>query len=168
MDTIIVASRLPVPLRITEPHPNKEKPGEAPELRSHVIVAAGHPGSIEEGITRDVPADLFHAWMDANPHHPAVHGNLLREVSEEDLKKGVEFGWEPNLKRLSEDGKNTEAAAKGSQTTSQGAVKAEDMAAHSDAPNDDSPRSQTESGFGAGTGTAAVAPVPLAPPSPQV
>lgn len=145
-DTIIIASKVAMPFAISEPNPNPEKPGDAPPLRSFVINGARHPDGVgQEGITADVPADLYRAWVKANPNHPAITAGLLREVSQDDLDAGrmdaSEFGFEPGLDRAKADSENNAKAAEGSKITGPGPVPAKDMATTSDAPADDTPRS---------------------------
>lgn len=100
-DTINIASSLPLPLRIMEPFPNPEKPGEAGPLKSAIIGAGGHRTASGVTVTRGVDADLYRKWSEANPHHPALADEQFREVSDDEIEKlenpELSFGWEPGL-----------------------------------------------------------------------
>ncbi|WCS27242.1 hypothetical protein LOK46_10615 [Methylobacterium sp. NMS14P] len=139
-DIIRVGSRLHTAIRITEPMENIEKPGEAGPLRSHVIAGAPHDGG--EAVTEGVPADLYRAWLKANPLHPAVQGELLREMGDEEPSE-PSYGFQPGLDAITGDKDEKNLASKGSTVGGDAPVSATDMAATSDAPVDNSPRSQT-------------------------
>lgn len=145
-ETVTIASRLPVAIRIADPNPDPEKPGEAPPARSAVINGARHPGSVgEAGITRGVDADLWRKWLEANKNNDLVQGGLLAAVQEDqaDAVNKAEYGFQPGLERVAQS--DAEAASKGSTVTESGPLRAVHLAATSDAPMDDSPRSQTRS-----------------------
>lgn len=139
-DTIKVASRSPMAIRITESAEGKE-PGT--ELKSAVLSGSSSIRGSLEGVT-EVDAAFFRQWLKANPDHPAVAAGLIREMDEdEDIASADKFGFEPALKAAVDDKDNSKAAAKGSTVTDGGPVKSSDLATRSDTPNDDSPRSQT-------------------------
>ena len=154
-ETVKIASKLPIAIQITEPVPDqfKDKPGLAPQLKSAVINGTNTRGAASEAVTHDVDADMFKKWSEANPQH-ADHLRVLGK--DEEVGGAADFGFEPGLKKASEDGKS---ASDGSTVKDAGPVKASDMAATSSVPNDDSPRSQTG-------GFAAVAPAIPAPAAP--
>ncbi len=129
-DTLRIKSTLPVSIRIAEPHPDPEKPGNSPELRQAVI---------RPGVNDGVDADLFRVWAEVSPNFIASADDVkagntegrVYEMAEDE--PDVEYGFEPALKRAVDAG--GEDAAKGSTLTDPGPVKAEDMRTGStDAP----------------------------------
>ena len=100
-DTINIASSLPLPMRIMEPFPNPEKPGDAGPLKSAIIGAGGHRTASGMTVTRGVDADLYRKWSEANPHHPALLGEHFRKVSDDEIDNlenpEILFGFEPGL-----------------------------------------------------------------------
>lgn len=135
-ETIKVASRLPMPLRITEPMENPEKPGEAHPLRSAVLAGMAHPEDPQPAVT-EVDADLFRRWLEANPHHPAVQAGALTEIKGDPPEPS--YGFAPALEEAKAD---ADKASKGSTLKDRRVPSAKDMAATSDTPPDNSPRSQ--------------------------
>ena len=110
-NTLKIGSTSPLAILITEPNPTPDKPGDAPELRTLTIRGAG---TGTEGVTEGVDADLYHAWLKANPHHPAVENGLFREIGDNDPvgSDPALFGFEPGLKAVAGDAgpKNVPAA----------------------------------------------------------
>jgi len=135
---IKVASRLPMAVALREPNPNPDKPGETPTLRSVTLASAPHPGG--ETIST-VDAELFAAWKDGNPNHDWLSGDLVREVPDDHEADGPSFGHEPGVEAWSQNADNVKLAEQGTEGEAGLPVTAEDMAATSDTPNDDSPRS---------------------------
>ena len=122
-DTLRIKSTLPLALRISEPHPDADHPGNSPALKQAVI----YPG-VNEGID----AGLFRAWAKASgadfvaSEEDVKAGNTegkLYEMSEDEPE--TEYGFEPALKRAIDA--TGSAAAKGSTQTAPGPVKADDM-----------------------------------------
>lgn len=139
-ETIRIASRLPLPVTLSEPNPNPQQPGLSPALRSFVLPGAAHPGG--ETVS-DVDAEIYRAWKDGNEGHDWLRGDLIREVSAD--YTGMDpalFGHEPGLEALAADTENTRLAELGTGDQEPGPVEAIDMNATSDTPNDDSPRSE--------------------------
>lgn len=157
--TYTIASKVHTDMRISQ----EVGEGEAAEIRSVVLKGAPHPDSAEEGRTENVDAELFDGWMKASKHHPAVANGLLRIVGDKEKDEGQSFGHEPGLDALVKDKDNQKLAAAGSTLTGPGPVKADDMAATSDQPNDDSPRSQTSLAGGAVGVASAGGPAPQVP-----
>ena len=156
-----IASKLPMAITIMEPNPNPEKPGLAGTLKSATINGTNTRGSGAEAMTAGVDADMFKKWADANPDY----ANSVRVMGDdEDLNSAASYGFEPGLQAVVEDGDNTKVAAEGSSQKGPGPVSDADMKPTSDTPNDDSPRSATNSplnnpGPSAGVTTPATAPV---------
>ena len=147
-DTVNVASRAHTAIRIQEPLPEeyKDRPGDAPPLREVVINGSNHSevrGG--EGITRGVHAGMFRSWFEAykRSNHPLA--GLFREISGDELEQEAanENGFEPGLTAMADAGD----ADRGSTITHEGPLTADEMAAHSDTPNDDSPRSDPDGGM---------------------
>lgn len=117
-ETINIASHLPMAVRLFEPFENPEKPGEGREPRSFVIGGKAHPDSTLEVVTRGVDAEIYKLWLKANPHHPIVLNDSVREVSDEeadDLENPERiYGFEAGLERASKDGDNQRNAGDGS------------------------------------------------------
>ncbi len=142
-DTIIVGSRAHTAIQIQEPMPEefREKPGMAPTLRTAVLNGANHSELHSDmGVTRGVDPELFHAWLDEQKRVNSPIAGMVFELTDADLSDGeaVAYGFEPGLEAMkSEVG---DAAAEGSTITHEGPVTSDEMAAHSDTPNDDTPR----------------------------
>jgi hypothetical protein len=118
-----VMSRLPLALRISEPHPNPERPGDSPVLKQGVL----YPG-----VNENVDDDLFKAWTGASGSDFVASGDDIKagntdgkiyEMTEEE--PAAEYGFEVALKRAADAGGSE--AGKGSTVTDPGPVKAEDM-----------------------------------------
>jgi hypothetical protein len=137
--TIKVASRLHTAVTLGGQMPNPEKPGEGEPSPSFTLAGAGHPG--QETIS-EVDAEAFSAWKKANERHDWLQNGLVREVPDDYEAPAMSFGHEPALEALSSDKDNSKLAKEGVGEAEPGPVSAEDMAATSDTPNDDSPRSQ--------------------------
>ncbi len=150
-DTVTVASRAHTAIRIQEPMPEefRDRPGEAPVPKTAVINGANHAdakGGV--GFTHNVNAALFKAWMQAREKAGDVLHHMLEVVSPEQAEKddAVEFGFQPGLDRVAKDTEGD--AAKGSTVTHEAPVSAKEMAATSDTPPDDSPRSEPPAAAG--------------------
>ena len=148
-DTVTVASRAPMAIQIQEPMPEeyREKPGEAPLLRGATINGANHSsarGGV--GFTHGVSAEVFKLWHEAQIKGRSALAHLVSIVEPEEADKPVaaEYGFEPGLTRLSENAENTRAAEQGSTVAHEAPVKSSELAAHSDTPNDDSPRGDAD------------------------
>jgi hypothetical protein len=147
-DTVTVASRAHMAIHIREPLPKeyKDRPGDAPLLRSAVINGSNHENArAGVGITQNVDAETFRLWHEQQVALNSALADLVSIVSADDAEKDdpTEYGFEPGLRRAAE-GENASAAADGSTVTHGGPVSAGDMAATSDTPNDDSPRSSPD------------------------
>ncbi len=148
-DTVTVASRAPMAIQIQEPLPDefREKPGEAPLLRSATLNGSNHPGAKGGvGFTHGVEAEVFDLWHKAQVKAKSALAGMFSIVDPKEADKPVplEYGFEPGLERMSENAENTSAAEEGSTVTHEGPVTSEEMAARSDTPNDDSPRGQPD------------------------
>ncbi len=114
-DTIRVKSNLPLAIRISEPHPDPEKPGDSPPLKQAVIASGVNLFSGDDVKT-------YKAWAETKP-------SLLTDghVTEmKDDEPDQQFGFEPALKAMvsSEMGKS---ASEGSTLKDAGPVRAEAM-----------------------------------------
>ncbi|MGO4738640.1 hypothetical protein AB4099_18980 [Bosea sp. 2KB_26] len=103
--TITIASRAPMAIRLTQPEPNPEKPGQTAELTSIVISGAGNAAGVTEGLTHNVDADFYRAWVKANPNHPAVENGMFREVGGDEPDSGIQYGFAPASDAEAADGK---------------------------------------------------------------
>ena len=120
-----------------------DKPGNAPLLRSALLAGTNHADAkAGVGYTSGVDPELFKLWHEDQVAQHAPLADLVSIVDPKDAEKAdpTEYGFELGLKRLAEDSENTSSAEEGSTVTHEGPVTAEEMAAHSDTPNDDSPR----------------------------
>lgn len=134
--TVRVASRAHTPLVLFEPHPDPEKPGNSPPLRSVTLAAHGQPGV--ESVS-DVDAEVWHAWKKANPHHEWLSNGIVREVpaDHEPQQEPEEFGFEAGLEAAAKDKDAKKAAKAGSAVKDEAPVSDEDMTPTSDTPPDD-------------------------------
>lgn len=132
--TITVGSKAHAAIRITEPMPEKykDKPGEAPALRTITLNGANHADAkFGLGVTKGVDADVFHKWLDSEKNANTNLAGLVSEMSEEEAAKDspVGYGFEPGLKALAADAENTAKASEGSTVKEAGPVTAADMKA---------------------------------------
>lgn len=137
----------PAPAQPHPAQPHVPNPDHAAPPKTAIINGNTHPDAVNGvGITRNVDAGLFREWLRQNPQHQDV----LFEMSDEDVARqsspAANYGFEPGLAALANNKENRELAAKGSQAPAETPVKAEDMAATSDAPQDDTPRSDVPLG----------------------
>jgi hypothetical protein len=140
-DLIRVASASPLNLAIQDLPEDEEKPGASPPPRVVQINGNRHPLAVNGlGITEGVPRGMFEAWLDKHQHLRNLMWPLDDQKFEEHQKAQVQFGTDVGLPEH-------EKAGEGSLITGP-VVTAEDMAAVSTTPNDDSPRSQVTVGVG--------------------
>lgn len=140
---ISVASRAHTSVVITAPPENPEKPGLAPAGRSIVLHGESHPDAKNgEMVNRNVHAQIFRDWHEAEKAANTPLAGLIYEVPEDyqgndDIGS---FGWQPALDVIAGDA----ASGDGSTTTHQPPVTASEMAATSDTPQEDTPRSDVD------------------------
>ncbi|KAA0117875.1 hypothetical protein CIW48_27120 [Methylobacterium sp. P1-11] len=137
--TIKIASRLHTAVTLGGQPVNPERPGEGEPSPSFTLAGADHPG--QETIS-EIDAEAFGAWKKANDSHPWLRDEMVREVPDDYESPAMSFGHEPALEALSSDKDNSKLAKEGTGEDQSNPVPAEEMAATSDTPNDDSPRSQ--------------------------
>ncbi|GBU18031.1 MULTISPECIES: hypothetical protein [Methylobacterium] len=136
---IKIASRLPMAVSLIGPPADPERPGVGPAPVAFTVPGAGHPG---QDTVASVDAEAFAAWKKGNPDHDWLANGLVREVDDDYEPGEIEFGHEPALERLTKDRANNKLAGEGSGETEEAPLSSDAMAANSDEPNDDSPRSQ--------------------------
>ncbi len=114
-DTLRIKSTLPLAIRISEPHPDPEKPGDSPVLKQGVIASGVNSFSGDD-------AKVYKAWADTKPS--LITDGYVTEMKGDEPDQ--EFGFEPALKAMvsSEMGKS---ASEGSTLKDAGPVKAEAM-----------------------------------------
>ena len=142
-DTINVGSRAHTAIQIQEPLPEefREKPGMAPPMRTAVLNGSNHASAFGGiGVTRDIDPEMFHAWLDEQKRINSPLAGMVFEMSDQQMQADdpISYGFEPGLEAMK--AKIGEAAAEGSTITHEGPVTSDEMAAHSDTPNDDTPR----------------------------
>ena len=120
-----IKSTLPLAIRISEPHPDPEHPGNSPTLKQAVI----YPGVNE---LSDEDAETYKAWAGSAGKDFVASSDDVKAGSTDgkvyemaDDEPDTEYGFEPALKRAA-DAAGSEAG-KGSTQTDPGPVKAEDM-----------------------------------------
>ena len=124
-DTLRIKSTLPLALRVSESHPDPEKPGNSPVLKQAVIYPGVNEFSGDEMAAYQGWASAAGKDFVASPEDVKA-GNTdgkVYEMSEDEPEQ--EFGFEPALKRAVDA--NSSEAEKGSTLTDKGPVKAEDM-----------------------------------------
>ncbi len=146
-DKLRIASKSPMPLRM-------EVVNDDGSISSVVINPAGAEAGFPEGVTENVDADLYRRWIDENSDHAFVVAGLLRELAEDEIV--TEYGFEAGLAKAAEDEENVKLSEQGSTITDPAPVGAQDMAATSETPNDDSPRSDVNTGLESNPAPAAV------------
>jgi hypothetical protein len=102
-DTLIVASTAPMAVRIhtIDPEADPTQPGLVPETVPVVINGTGHPDAVGGlGITHDVPAGMFHAWLAAHPHFAAVLSVLTPEQFKAHADAPLQHGFEPGVQAM--------------------------------------------------------------------
>jgi hypothetical protein len=93
-ETVIVASRCPVKLRIHSRPVNPDKPGFG-LVRTVEINGARHPDFVTEaGITHGVDARLFREWMEDHPEHEGVMWEMTPEEFQSHQDRRARFGFE--------------------------------------------------------------------------
>jgi hypothetical protein len=140
---ISVASRAHTSFVINEPPENPDKPGLSPAGRSIVLHGASHPEATNgEMVNRGVHARTFRAWHEAEKAANTPLAGLVYEVPDDYQGNAGpgSFGWQPALDVVSGDA----AAGDGSTTTHQPPVSGPEMAATSDTPQEDTPRSEVD------------------------
>ena len=132
-DTITVGSRAHAAIMIREPMPAefKDKPGEAPDLRTVMLNGANHEDAVAGvGVTKGVDASLFHAWLDDQKRSGTKLASMMFEMSDDEaMGMPMQFGHEPCMEALGADGENTAKAAEGSTVKDEAPVKASDLKA---------------------------------------
>nr|WP_321986149.1 hypothetical protein [uncultured Lichenicoccus sp.] len=139
-DHIRVASKAHTAIRIHSRPKDKEHPEQDVPEHEAVINGNTHASAVNGvGITEGVHAETFHQWIEDHPEHK----DLLTEVSDDDLEKHADLqassGFEPGLEAVDPAGQT-----EGSVTEHPGPVHDSELKPTSEAPADDSPRSQTE------------------------
>lgn len=152
-DTVIVGSRVHTAIQIAEPMQDTDKPGLVPAGPVFVLNGANHPDAINGvGVTHGVHAGLFRRWLDHMEKTNDPRAGQVFEMSPDEAKRPEppvmpsvvnpeHFGFEPALQRMTD---SASQAGDGSTVTHAGPVTSEEMAAHSDTPQDDRPTSQTD------------------------
>lgn len=125
-DTLRVRSTAMMPFKISEPHPDPEKPGNSPLLKTAVLRPGLNTLSGDEVVA-------YRAWAGTKPE--MLQGGTVTEV--EGDEPDMSFGFEPALQAAS-----TAGAADGSTIKTAGPVSSADMKPTSDAPPADSPRAE--------------------------
>lgn len=124
-DTLRIKSTLPLAIRVAEPHPDPEKPGNSPVLKQAVIYPGVNEFSGDELVAYQGWAAANGVGFVASPEDVKA-GNTdgrVYEMSEDEPEQ--EFGFEPALKRAVDAAGSD--ASQGSTVTDPGPVKAEDM-----------------------------------------
>jgi hypothetical protein len=117
-DTLIVASTAPMAVRIhtIDPAADPTQPGLVPETVPVVINGTGHPDAVGGlGITHDVPAGMFHAWLAAHPHFAAVLSVLTPEQFKTHADAPLQHGFEPGV--AATEAANADLATKSTEPT---------------------------------------------------
>src|SRR5689334_7449748 len=140
---ISIASRAHTAVVINEPPENPDKPGLSLPGRSIVLYGASHPEAKNgEMVNRGVDAKIFRAWYEQEKAANTPLAGLVYEVPDDDQgsdNPGA-FGWQPALDVVSGD----RAAGDGSTITHAPPVTAPEMAAISNTPAEDTPRSEPD------------------------
>jgi hypothetical protein len=155
---ISVASRVHTGLYITEPPEDPTKPGLMSGDRSLHLHGASHPlAKNGEMVNHGVDAKIFRRWLENEKAANTPLASLLYEVpvDHQDKPESESFGWQPALDVMSGD----EAASQGSLITHEPPVLAEEMAATSDTPQEDTPRSEVDQFPGKRSQRSASAPI---------
>lgn len=140
--TISVASRAHTSINIVPPPQNPDKPGLEPIQPALVLHGTNHPAAANgEMVNHNVDADIFRRWHE---HHKAINSpiaNQVREVPPDHQAAGPVFGYEAGLAAMT----STEEGQGSDSTVTHGApVEAWELAATSDTPAEDTPRSEPD------------------------
>jgi hypothetical protein len=123
-ELISVASRAHTALHIAEPPEDPDKPGLSPVRQSLVLHGANHPQAQHgEMVTHNLIARIFRRWHEHLRSIKSPIANLVCEVPPDHQAAGLVFGFEPGLAAL---------------------TATPELAATSDTPADDSPRSEPD------------------------
>jgi hypothetical protein len=140
---ISVASRAHTSFIINEPPENPDKPGLMPPGRSVVLHGASHPMAQNgEMVNQNVDAKIFRRWYDEQKAANTPLAGMVYEVAG-DYKGNDDpgsFGFQPALDVMS----GQAAAGDGSLVTHAPPVEGPEMAATSDTPAEDTPRSEPD------------------------
>jgi len=115
-DTVRVKSTLPLAIRISEPHPDPEKPGNSPVLKQGVIASGINSFSGDD-------AKVYKAWAGTNPSLIA-DGHIVEMKGEEGDDPAEQYGFEPALKAMASSDM-AKPATEGSTVKDPGPVKAD-------------------------------------------
>jgi hypothetical protein len=140
---ISVASRAHTSVMVTDPPENPEKPGLIPADRSLILHGSSHLMARNgEMVNHGVDAKIFRRWHNEQKAANTPLAALVYEVSpdHQDKPESVSYGFEPALEVMSGDA----AAGDGSTVTHAPPVTAPEMAATSDTPAEDTPRSEPD------------------------
>jgi hypothetical protein len=140
---ISVASRAHTAVTVTAPPENPDKPGLSPADRSITLLGASHPMAKNgEMVNHNIDAKIFRAWHEEQKVANTPLAGLVYEVAP-DYQGNDDpgsFGFQPALEVMSGDA----AAGDGSTVTHAAPVTAPEMAATSDTPGEDTPRSEPD------------------------
>jgi hypothetical protein len=140
---ISVASRAHTAVTVVEPPEDPERPGLMPAGRSLILHGASHPMAKNgEMVNRGLDAKIFRRWHEEQKTANTPLAGLVYEVADdyEGSDDVGSFGFQPALEVMSGDG----AAGDGSTITHEAPVTAPEMAATSDTPAEDTPRSEPD------------------------
>jgi hypothetical protein len=140
--TVSVASRAHTSLHIVEPPEDPNKPALMPVGQSLVLHGASHPEATGgEMVTHNVDAKVFRRWHEHQKSINSQLAHLVREVPPDHEPAGAVFGFEPGMAALaaSEDGKPSESTV-----THPAPLESWELAATSDTPAEDTPRSEPD------------------------
>ena len=138
--TISVASRAHTSLHIVEPPENLDRPGLMPF--GLILHGASHPEATGgEMVTHNVDAKVFRRWHEHQKSINSQLAHLVREVQPDHEPVGAVFGFEPGMAALaaSKDGKPSESTV-----THPAPLESWELAATSDTPAEDTPRSEPD------------------------
>ena len=129
--TVRILNRSHTALKLSEPMPNPEKPGDAPPLKS--VTLAGN------GAVSEVDAETYQAWKKGNPNHFFLGEGIIEEVGDDHAEPEV-FGHEPALEAtLKEKGAKKAARAGSEAEAGPGELSGEDMTPENGTPPGDDP-----------------------------
>jgi hypothetical protein len=140
--TISVASCVHTSLHIVEPPENLDKPALMPVGQSVILHGTSHPEATSgEMVTHNVDAKIFRRWHEHQKSIQSPLAHLVREVPPDHEPVATVFGFEPGIAALaaSEDGKPSESTV-----THPAPLESWELAATSDTPAEDTPRSEPD------------------------
>jgi hypothetical protein len=113
-NTVIVASTAPMAIQISDLPEDDAQPGSLVNPRVVLINGARHEQAINGvGITRDVPADLWEAWIAKHPHYEDFMSLLTDDEVRDRANMTTQFGVDPGLEAAAADADNVALAAEG-------------------------------------------------------